>query len=250
MKAKSLLFLRLSIGMLLVVWGIDKLVDVEHALAVSRKFYWNLFSAPVLLAVFGVVEILLGLLVGAGLARRACYPLVLVILGFGALAAWRSIIGPWGWVLDGSNVLFYPSLIILAGAVVLRAFQDQDTLVLARSRDRPPLGFAGSPPIPSPSRPMATRDVPRVSRLSRSAVRRALVTSAVVGSALTLINQSPKLASGVLKPSDLVRIGMNYMIPFLVATYSAYASAPRTAPGYPGRAAARRRASSGRRSRG
>lgn len=138
MKAKSLLFLRFSIGMLLVIWGIDKLVDVEHGLVVSQKFYWNLFSAPTLLGAFGVVEILLGLLVVAGLARRICYPVILVILGFGALALWQSIIDPWGWVLPDSNVLFYPSLIIFAGALVLWAFQDEDTLALDRMRRRTP----------------------------------------------------------------------------------------------------------------
>lgn len=138
MKAKSLLFLRVSIGMLLVIWGIDKFANVEHALRVSETYYWNLFGAPALATGFGVVEILLGLLVVAGLARRICYPAILVILGFGALALWQSIIDPWGWVLEGSNVLFYPSIIILAGAFVLWAFQDEDVLALDRMRDRSP----------------------------------------------------------------------------------------------------------------
>lgn len=136
MKAKSLLFLRFSIGMLLVIWGIDKLVNVDHALNVSKKFYWNLFSAPTLISAFGVAEMLLGILVVVGLARRICYPLVLAILGFGALSTWQSIVDPWGWVLEGSNVLFYPSLIILAGSVVLWAFQDEDALALDHVRTR------------------------------------------------------------------------------------------------------------------
>ncbi len=136
MKAKSLLFLRFSIGMLLVIWCIDKLVNVDHALKVSQKFYWNLFSAPTLISAFGVAEMLLGLLVVVGLARRICYPLMLAILGFGALSTWQSIVDPWGWVLEGSNVLFYPSLIILAGSVVLWALQDEDALALDRVHTR------------------------------------------------------------------------------------------------------------------
>lgn len=40
-------------------------------------------------------------------------------------------------MLEGSNVLFYPSLIILTGAVVLWAFQDEDPLALDRIRARP-----------------------------------------------------------------------------------------------------------------
>lgn len=145
MKARALLFLRISIGMLLVIWGIDKVVNVEHAVRVSEKFYWNLFNAPALLTGFGLAEMLLGLLVVVGLARRICYPLTLVVLGFGALATWQSILDPWGWVLEGSNVLFYPSLIILAGAVVLWAFQEEDTLALDRLRAGRVPARAGAP---------------------------------------------------------------------------------------------------------
>lgn len=34
----------------------------------------------------------------------------------------KSIVDPWRWVLEGTNVLFYPSLIVLAGSLVRRAF--------------------------------------------------------------------------------------------------------------------------------
>lgn len=138
MKPKTLLFLRFSIGMLLVFWGIDKLVNIEHALKVSEKFYWNLFSAPTLVRGFGLAETVLGLLIVAGCARRFCYPLLLAIVGFGAVSTWQSIVDPWGWVFEGSNVLFYPSLIILAGSAVLWAFQDEDTFALDHLRARSP----------------------------------------------------------------------------------------------------------------
>jgi hypothetical protein len=38
---------------------------------------------------------------------------------------WRSIVDPWGWYLTGTNALFFPSLIIFAGAVVLLAFRER-----------------------------------------------------------------------------------------------------------------------------
>jgi uncharacterized membrane protein YphA (DoxX/SURF4 family) len=132
MKAKSLLFLRVSIGVLMVLWGIDKLADVEHGVRVSEAFYFGIFSAPVLLQAFGVLQILLGLLVIVGLARALLYPALLVITGVTVLGVWKSIVDPWGWVLEGSNVLFYPSLIIFAGSLVLWAFRDEDTLALDR----------------------------------------------------------------------------------------------------------------------
>ena len=135
MKEKSLLFLRVSIGVLMVLWGIDKLVNVEHGMRVSEAFYFGMFSVPVLIKAFGVLQILLGLLIVIGLARTLLYPALLVITGVTVLGVWKSIVDPWGWVMEGSNVLFYPSLIIFAGSLVLWAFREEDTLALDRRRE-------------------------------------------------------------------------------------------------------------------
>lgn len=136
MKANTLLFLRISIGILMLIWGIDKLVNVEHAVAVSEGFYVGAFSVELLLKAFGVVEILLGVGVILGWYRRFLYPVLLAITGITVLGVWRSILDPWGWVLEGSNVLFYPSLITFAGALVLLAFRDEDSRSLDHSRHR------------------------------------------------------------------------------------------------------------------
>ncbi len=136
MKEKSLLFLRVSIGILMVLWGMDKLVNVKHGMQVSEAFYFGMFSMPVLIKVFGVLQILLGVLIIVGVARTLLYPALLVITGATVLAVWKSIVDPWGWVLEGSNVLFYPSLIIFAGSLVLWAFREEDTLALDQRRGR------------------------------------------------------------------------------------------------------------------
>lgn len=113
--------LRISLGYLMVIWGVDKLVDPAHGLAVSNRFYFGLFSAPWLMTGFGVMQLILGGLVMAGLWRRYTYPLVAVITGMTLVGVWRSIVDPWGWYLTGTNALFYPSLVIFAAAVVLVA---------------------------------------------------------------------------------------------------------------------------------
>ena len=128
MKAGSLLLLRISLGLLMVLWGIDKLVNTKHGLLVSAHFYLDLFTSPLLLKVFGVAQILLGVAVLLGIARRVAYPVLLVITAVTLLGVWRSIVDPWGWYLEGSNVLFYPSLIIFAGAWILHAFRSDDRL--------------------------------------------------------------------------------------------------------------------------
>lgn len=145
MKEKSLLFLRVSLGLLMVIWGLDKLVNVEHGLQVSEGFYFGLFSIPALLQAFGVVQTLAGVLIVAGLARRLVYPLLLAVTGMTALGVWKSIVDPWGWVLEGSSALFYPSLIILAGSLVLWAFREEDTLSLDHRRGRAGAPLAARP---------------------------------------------------------------------------------------------------------
>lgn len=131
MKERTLLLLRVSLGLLLVIWGLDKFVDVKHGLAVSDHFYSGAFSRPLLLQVFGVVEIVSGIMIVLGATRRVVYPILIAINGVTLLGVWKSVVDPWGWWLDGSNVLFYPSLIIFAASLVLWAFRDEDSLAIS-----------------------------------------------------------------------------------------------------------------------
>jgi len=128
MRKNSLAFLRASLGLLMILWGLDKLVNVEHSLAVSERFYLGLGARAPILHVFGVLQTILGALVVVGLWRSVTYPILFTIALATALGVWRSILDPWGWFLDGSDVLFFPSLIILAATLVVWAFQDMDAL--------------------------------------------------------------------------------------------------------------------------
>ena len=130
MKRWGLLLLRVSTAWLLVMWGLDKFVNVEHGQRVAESFYLGIGSQAVVQNVFGGLEVALGLLVVAGLLRKWAYPAAFVVLLITALAVWKSILDPWGWVLEGSQVLFYPSIIVLAGAMVLWGTMDQDELTV------------------------------------------------------------------------------------------------------------------------
>jgi uncharacterized membrane protein YphA (DoxX/SURF4 family) len=116
----------------MLLWGVDKLANVRHGLAVSEHFYRGAFSSAALLQAFGVAQMALGALIVLGIGRRLAYPALLAITGVTLLGVWRSVVDPWGWWLEGANVLFYPSLIIFAASLVLRAFADDDRLVVGR----------------------------------------------------------------------------------------------------------------------
>ncbi len=127
MSVAARAMLRVSIGYLLVIWGVDKLVNPAHGLAVSDRFYLGAFTFPGLVSVFGLAELILGGLVIVGVWRRYTYPVVVVIAAITTAGVWRSIADPWGWYLQGANALFYPSLIILAASLVLLADEWHDS---------------------------------------------------------------------------------------------------------------------------
>lgn len=130
MKRWGLFLLRVSTGWLLVLWGLDKLVNVDHSVRVAETYYFGIGTSRFFLGAFGVLEAILGLCVVLGLWRRWLYPVMTAVLTVTAIGVWRSIVDPWGWVLEGSTVLFYPSLIILAGALTLWGTMDEDELAL------------------------------------------------------------------------------------------------------------------------
>jgi putative oxidoreductase len=134
MKAWALLGLRVSMGWLLVVWGADKVFSTSHGLAIAEKYYFGLFASEATLPIVGVLQLLVGLAVVVGALRRWVYPVQLVLNAASLLAVAGSVIDPWGWYLEGSNALFYPSVIIFMASILLIAFKDEDRLCLDARR--------------------------------------------------------------------------------------------------------------------
>lgn len=133
MKRIGLCALRVTTGWLLIMWGVDKIVNVEHGLLVTEAFYGGLLGGSAMVHhVLGGIQAALGLLVVLGLWRRAAYPVMFLVLAATALGVWKSILDPWGWFLEGANVLFYPSAVILAGAATLWGTMDEDEWALDR----------------------------------------------------------------------------------------------------------------------
>lgn len=130
MKPLSLLLLRVSLGWLMVVWGIDKLTDPEHAARVAEGFYLGFGSGGTFLTVGGGLQVLLGLLLVVGLLRRVTWPLMALINGITLIAVWKSIVDPWGFFLEGGNLVFFASAVVFTGILAAWASLDDDTLSL------------------------------------------------------------------------------------------------------------------------
>lgn len=135
MKPIALLLLRVSLGWLMVVWGVDKLMNPDHGQAVAESFYLGVGSGAGFLTLAGVAQVALGVSLVLGWLRRWCWPALLLVTGVTLLAVWKSILDPWGFVLAGGNLVFYSSAVIFAGALVGWAHVDDDKIALdARGR--------------------------------------------------------------------------------------------------------------------
>lgn len=135
MKAALLLALRATTGLLLVIWGVLKIAEPDHAIRISDKLYAKAISAAALQTPLGIAEIILGVLVVLGLARRVVYPAQALILCFGGLALWKYLLDPLGyWLLTAEtrNYLFFPSSTIAVASLIMLAFREYDTLALDR----------------------------------------------------------------------------------------------------------------------
>jgi len=121
-QQRALLALRISLGLLMLVWGADKLVNPEHGIKVAARFYFGVPSSRAMMPVLGALQCLLGVLVIAGVRRRITFGALTVITGITLFGVWRSVLDPWGWWMAGTNALFFPSLIVFAGALVLFTF--------------------------------------------------------------------------------------------------------------------------------
>lgn len=135
MKAATLLLLRITTGLLLVIWGFIKIGAPEAAIGVSDKYYDGLLSAPEIQFGLGVAEIALGVFVVLGLLRVLVYPFQALVLIAGAAAIWNYIADPFGMYLltrETAQVLFFPSTTVAAASLVMLVFWSDDRFTLDR----------------------------------------------------------------------------------------------------------------------
>jgi FtsH-binding integral membrane protein len=131
--------MRVGTGLLLVIWGLIKVAKPEAAVGVSDKYYHGIVSIEALQMPWGIAQVVIGLAVVLGLMRKIVYPAQAIILGVGLLAIWNYILDPLGLYLldkETANILFFPSIAVFAGTLVLMAFGGDDTIRYSPSGSR------------------------------------------------------------------------------------------------------------------
>jgi hypothetical protein len=127
--AVCLLLLRLSTGLVMMVWAFDKMLNPDHGAAVLEGFYGVSGAGETLIRTLGILQaaIVLGFLLGA--ARTWTYGAVLAMHGVTTLVSWSAYLQPL------KNILFFAAWPMLAALITLFLLRGEDRLASLGGRN-------------------------------------------------------------------------------------------------------------------
>lgn len=124
--SRALLVLRITLGVFLLQWGVEKFVVPEGTVAIWGYFYG--LSLPQLMSyLFGAVEIAIAACLFLGLFRTVAYGAAMLLHAVSVLVSWRQLLDPWG---DPANHLFIAGVPVLGAFVALFLLRHWDTATL------------------------------------------------------------------------------------------------------------------------
>ncbi|MGH6912945.1 MAG: DoxX family protein [Geminicoccales bacterium] len=126
----ALLVLRITLGLFLLQWGVEKFVVPENTVAIWGYFY-GLGVSQWLAYVFGAAEIVIAGCLFLGVYRTAAYGAALALHAVTVLVTWRQLLYPWG---DPINHIFAAGVPVLGGFVALFLLRHWDRGLLDRRR--------------------------------------------------------------------------------------------------------------------
>lgn len=127
----SLLLLRLSLGLAMMVWAFDKILNPGHGAAVLAGFYDLSGIGEPVIRTIGVVQgvIVLGFVLGV--AKTWTYGAVLLMHAVTTLVSWSAYLEPL------KNILFFSAWPMLAGLVTLFLLRREDRIATVAGRGYP-----------------------------------------------------------------------------------------------------------------
>jgi len=122
----SLLAMRLTVFLVMLMWTVDKFIRPEHAAGVFANFYALGGLGASVFVILGVLELLLLLAFVTGFARRFSYGVVLLLHAGSTLAGWQQYLHPH----EGANLLFFTAWPMLAACLALYLLRDADSMTI------------------------------------------------------------------------------------------------------------------------
>jgi hypothetical protein len=122
--APALLAMRLGVGVVFVIWTLDKFVNPDHTVRVYEHFYMIPFLTENGSYIVGVVQGLLVAAFLAGFLKKWTYCAVFLLHAVSTLTPMANYFSPW----EGANILFFAAWPMLAAAWALWWLRDYDTM--------------------------------------------------------------------------------------------------------------------------
>lgn len=118
--ARALFGLRLGVFVVMLMWTLDKLLNVPHATRIFAGFY-GLALGPWVFILLGAGESILVLAFVLGYKKRITYGAVLILHAISTMSSYRQYLDPF------NNLLFFAAWPMLAACVALYTLRDLDT---------------------------------------------------------------------------------------------------------------------------
>ncbi|MDE1462144.1 hypothetical protein [Spartinivicinus poritis] len=118
----SLLLIRLTVFLVMLMWTLDKFINPEHAAKVYEKFYFIAGLGHLTMYVIGCAELVVLLLFVVGYMKKYSYGAVLFFHGVSTFSSFKQYLHPF----EGANLLFFAAWPMLAACLALFILRDSD----------------------------------------------------------------------------------------------------------------------------
>ena len=129
----SLLIIRLSVFLVMVMWTLDKFIRPGHASTVYEHFYFIGGLGNGVIYAIGIAELLVLIGFVIGFQKKYTYGLVLLFHAVSTLSSAKIYLTPYA---EGPNLLFFAAWPMLASCLALFLLRDHDTLWTVKKKMR------------------------------------------------------------------------------------------------------------------
>ena len=137
----ALLIVRITLGVFLLQWGIEKMFYPQYSMAINRVFYFGIIpNTATVWLVIGILQSLIALAIIAGFQQKWSYLAGFIIHGLSTLSSWSRLIDPYdAWsIIDPArsmdpfnyprNHLFMTAIPVLAAFWLIWRNRHLDTM--------------------------------------------------------------------------------------------------------------------------
>jgi uncharacterized membrane protein YphA (DoxX/SURF4 family) len=128
--SRALLVLRITLGLFLLQWGIEKFVVPGNTPAIWGYFY-GIWLPQASAYVFGIIEIAIALSLFLGIFRTYAYGAAVILHGISVLVTWRQLLNPWA---DDYSHLFIAGVPVLGGFIALFLLRQWDSAAIGKKQ--------------------------------------------------------------------------------------------------------------------